>query len=259
LKIRKKTRRVVRKTLMRPWIMYGRQDYVFILSHMRSRSTLLSHILGSHPELCGYAEMHNSYIDHIDLLWLRHQLYERGEKSPVGRLALDKILHDSLILSPKVYDNVKVKKIFLLRDPAETVKSILNMGRKLQNVPWHMDQKQVFSYYNERLKTLVSYAKETMNPGFFIDSEDLVKHSGRVLKELSQWLGLKETLRENYATFKYTGVEKHGDPFANIKTGKIVKQKSDYSEIVLEEELLREAARNFETTRKLLHKYCITG
>jgi len=258
LKPRKKLKRVLRKSLCRPWILWGGKHYVFILSHMRSRSTLLSHILGSHPRISGYAEMHNSYQNAIDLLWLRHQLYERGEKTPVGRWALDKILHDSQIISPAICDNPDVRKIFLLRNPAETVKSIIHMGNKLQNVPWHMDQVEVFTYYNNRLRTLVGYVERAGNPGFFIESGDLVKRSSDVLEGLSDWLGLKEKLRSTYATFKYTGVEKHGDPFANIKSGKILAEKSDYSDIVLDEQLLARAGETYAASCELMRKRCIT-
>ena len=33
-----------------------RRNYIFLLSHVRGYTTLLSHILGSHREISGYAE-----------------------------------------------------------------------------------------------------------------------------------------------------------------------------------------------------------
>ena len=42
-------------------------SYIFVLSHMRSFSSLLCHILGSHSEISGYLETHLSYIGRSDL------------------------------------------------------------------------------------------------------------------------------------------------------------------------------------------------
>jgi hypothetical protein len=258
LKFQKKLRRVLRKTLRRPWILFGNKGYIFVLSHMRSRSTLLSHILGSHPSIAGYAESRYSYYNFIDLLLLRHKIYELGEKSPVGRLALDKLLHDSLTISPDVAEDPKIKKIFLLRSPAETVKSIIHMGTTLQKVAWHTDQAAVFRYYNTRLNTLTQYACHPFSPGFFIHSADLIERTESVLESLSAWLELKDSLQSSYSIFKYTGSRKHGDPFANIKTGKILTEQSDYSSIVLDKNLLDEANYNFALACETMRKHCAT-
>jgi hypothetical protein len=245
LKLLKRWRRVVIKTIRRPWILC-------------SRSTLLSHILGSHSHVAGYAETHKSYSNSIDLLLLRHKIYELGQKSPVGRLALDKLLHDSLKLSPAMTGDPAVKKIFLLRPPEETVKSIIHMGIKLQKVRWHTDQAAVFHYYNTRLNTLTQYACHPSSRGFFIHSNDLVEHTDRVLESLSSWLGLKDRLQSSYSIFKYTGLRKYGDPFDNIKTGKILTEKSDYSSIELCKYFLDEANKNFTAACKTIKKCCET-
>jgi hypothetical protein len=259
MKYRKKLKKLVCKSLRHPWVLWGRKEYVFILSHMRSRSTLLSHILGSHPRICGYAEMHQSYETPVDLLWLRHQLQQRGEKSPVGRFALDKMLHDAQILSPSICDHPHIKKIFLLRPPAEAVKSIIHMGHTLKNVAWHTDPVAVFSYYNQRLQTLGNYAKRTKIPGFFIESGDMIQRPGRLLEALSAWLDLEAKLQSTYSTFRYTGQEKHGDPSANIKAGKILSQKSDYTTIVLDENLLSAAHENYLSTCETMQRHCVTA
>src|SRR5262245_13075611 len=39
---------------------------LFVLSHMRSYSSLLSHVLGSHPEIDGYCETHLRYRSGLD-------------------------------------------------------------------------------------------------------------------------------------------------------------------------------------------------
>jgi hypothetical protein len=42
----------------RPGVFLGSRAYVLVLSHMRSFSSMLCHVLGSHEEIAGYAEMH---------------------------------------------------------------------------------------------------------------------------------------------------------------------------------------------------------
>jgi hypothetical protein len=41
---------------------------LFVLGHMRSYSSLLCHILGSHPQIDGYCETHIKYRTRFDLL-----------------------------------------------------------------------------------------------------------------------------------------------------------------------------------------------
>ena len=43
--------------------MSERYSRIFLLSHMRAFSSLAGHILGSHPAINGYFEMHISYDD----------------------------------------------------------------------------------------------------------------------------------------------------------------------------------------------------
>ena len=48
--------------------------YLFVLGHMRSYSSLLCHILGSHPQINGYCETHVKYRSRFDLLRLRSRV-----------------------------------------------------------------------------------------------------------------------------------------------------------------------------------------
>ena len=70
--------RNLRLLLRHPSVYLGRREYVIVLSHMRSYSTLLAHLLGSHPEIAGYAEMHTSYAQRRDLLRLRRKWRARS-------------------------------------------------------------------------------------------------------------------------------------------------------------------------------------
>src|SRR5215467_8996279 len=48
--------------------------HLFVFGHMRSYSSLLCHILGSHPEIDGYCETHIKYRWYFDLLRLRYRV-----------------------------------------------------------------------------------------------------------------------------------------------------------------------------------------
>jgi hypothetical protein len=50
--------------------------YIFILSHMRSRSSLLSHILGSNREINGHSELHQNYTGRKSLLEMKLNIYQ---------------------------------------------------------------------------------------------------------------------------------------------------------------------------------------
>ena len=57
--------------------------YLFVVGHMRSYSSLLAHILGSHPRIVGYAEMHQKYRNVLDLLELTRKVERTCDKSGV--------------------------------------------------------------------------------------------------------------------------------------------------------------------------------
>ncbi len=44
------------------------RPFIVLLSHMRSYSSVLSHILGSHPRICGHSELHCQTLTHHGIL-----------------------------------------------------------------------------------------------------------------------------------------------------------------------------------------------
>ena len=76
-----------------PRALAGRFQYVFILSHMRAYTSLLAHILGSHPEISGYFELHQDYRGDFDLLRMRVGVATGLRYRLRGRYVLDKVLH----------------------------------------------------------------------------------------------------------------------------------------------------------------------
>ncbi len=106
------------------------RHYVFLLSHMRGYSTLVSHILGSHPEISGYAEDRLSYRTQLDLLKLRCVIYRLGNYKTGCRYFLDKVLHNEFALADTILNRRNVHIVFLIREPAATLKSMVAMHHK---------------------------------------------------------------------------------------------------------------------------------
>jgi hypothetical protein len=74
---------------------------IFLLSHMRVYTSLAGHILGSHPQINGYYEMHLGYED-AAALDRQLELYRQGERlKPSSRYLFDKLLHDDYVLKPE--------------------------------------------------------------------------------------------------------------------------------------------------------------
>jgi len=226
---------IVRK----PKLLKPNAKYIFMLSHMRSRSSLLSHILGSNEQICGYSELHYSYPKKSSLLKMHVELYQDLRCDFDDKYLFDKLLHNSMLLSDEVVRYTSPKLIFLLREPESTVKSIINMG-DLTGEDGYKNQHIAFDYYINRLKMLMEYAKN--NDGvFFVDSDELVDKPEDVLVKLSSWLSLEKPLSQNYSIFNRTGATGAGDPSKNIKEGKIIQTKK-HDNVELDKELLLKAS-----------------
>src|SRR5215469_10659813 len=132
--------------------------YLFVLGHMRSYSSLLCHILGSHPQIDGYCETHIKYRTRLDLLRLRSRVVRLTGEPLHGRYVLDKILHN-YPLADGILRSHNTLALVLLRRPVPTVRSIINMGLHYGDIPWHRDLDLVSSYYEERLAMLVRLAE----------------------------------------------------------------------------------------------------
>jgi hypothetical protein len=198
------------------------QGWIFVVSHMRSFSTLLCHILGSHEEIAGYVETHQSYLGRIDLHRLTRTIRETTDDPLVRRYALDKILHNYVHIAPSVLSRSDVKILFLLRNAEDTLKSILNLFHGQPSTAPISDPESALDYYVTRLKQIEQYSAQLGRNARFLESEQLLDETDAVLEGLAQWLGLSEPLSPNYRTFKFTGEDYFGDPSPAIKTGKIV-------------------------------------
>lgn len=227
---------------LHPQLRRCNSKYLFILSHMRSRSTALSHILGSHDEICGYSELRRSYNSRMDFLGMRAALYQDLKCDFEGKYLLDKLLHNHQHINKDLIDSIDYKIIFLLRNPKSSITSAVKLGQARGSGWQYVDK--VTDYYCERLERLEEYANGFDGRYFFIESDQLVTNTEPLLADLSEWLALPKPLQNSYNRFNNTGRRLYGDSSENINAGKLVKTQP-HGEIEIPTELLNRAEQAY--------------
>jgi len=246
----------VSQALLRtPKAFFCARDYLFVIGHMRSYSSLLCHILGSHPEISGYSEMHQHYYNAVDLAQLRHRVYLANDKQLKGRFVLDKLV-DGHKIAGNVLRRPDVHCLFLIRNAEDTLKSIVHMGKTMIDYGWYQDIAQVAAYYAKQLEKIQCYAKQTIGTAVFLEAERIVETPSQTLTALTEVLGLTEPLREDYSIFAQTGVPGHCDPSDNIKTGKVVPGRQTHEEILIPAPLKEQAEEAYWKCVTALRRCC---
>jgi ADP-ribose pyrophosphatase YjhB (NUDIX family) len=192
---------------------------LLVLGHMRSGSTLLLHLLLDHPQISGLGERNAPYRSAADLGRLvmetrvrRRLLLERL------RYVADQINHDRFTPDPAVLRDRRVRILFLVRQPAATIASLLDL-MQTHYQPWSVTQ--AVDYYVERLETLAGYARsrDDARGAGFLTYEELTERPSVTLPRLQAFLGTTPAFAETYRLHQFTG--QRGDPSANIRSGRI--------------------------------------
>jgi len=193
---------------------------------MRSYSSVLSHILGSHPQIDGYCETHTKYRTRFDL-WRLHSRVRKLTGEPLdGNYIFDKILHD-YPLARSILSSSRTRGIVLIRRPRDTVRSIIEMGLNYSPVPWHRDFEQVARYYETRLAGLLRLCELLRGRVVFLEAESLLLNPREALDQLGAFLQLQSPLQQEYRRFAHTGELGFGDPSKAISAGRITVAERD--------------------------------
>jgi len=193
---------------------------LFVLGHMRCYSSLLCHILGSHPEIDGYCETHIKYRWRPDLLRLRRRVARLTGEPLRGRYVLDKMLHN-YPLAPSIVSRGTTRALVLLRRPPAALLSVVSLGREHIDVGWYQDLERVTGYYESRLARLAMLARALGRRALFVEAESLLTHPERVLARIASFLELSSPLATRYRSFAHTGEPGYGDPSALLLAGEV--------------------------------------
>ncbi|MGM5470914.1 sulfotransferase family protein [Flavobacteriaceae bacterium LMO-SS05] len=196
-------------------------NLIFLISHMRSGSTLLEHILSSNNQILGFGEQSRVYTKKSD--FKKMELFIRWNQKKIfkySKYVVDQILHNKYTPNIDFLINHNVKFIFLARSPIETISSIENLGSH----PYSKANRGLYNsidYYINRLVEIISMSKIIpVNRQFFLTYTDLTEKTDQTLLGISEFLELKTTLKKDYKLKRSTG---HlGDKFENIKKGTII-------------------------------------
>jgi hypothetical protein len=197
------------------------REYVFLLSHMRSYSTVLSHVLGSSPEISGYAESQVKFRRRADLWRLRLNVARAVGGWPTGRYLLDKQLHNHQLL-PRRWWELDVRALIFVRRPEPALASIRRLAAATRPGGPLDGWDAAAQYYCERLTTLASRGIALGPRALAFPAEEIVERPGPLLGRIEKHLGLGRPLSPEYRIRTLTGDAGHGDPSARIRAGRIL-------------------------------------
>jgi hypothetical protein len=224
------------------------RDRIFLLSHMRAYTSLAGHILGSHPRINGYYEMHLGYED-ASALDRQLALYRQSDAlKPGSRYLFDKLLHNEHVLVPERLGPVEIRILISLAEPEHTIRSIVHLFARKESEDPYASPVEAARYYVERIKALAEFARN--HPGYcYFDAELWQRAPERLLPALTEWLELDSPLSERYRTFSQTGKPLKGDSSPRIHGGEIDRARSDYSHVAVPETALQAAREAYREAR----------
>lgn len=239
-----------------PYRIIGRKrtyKILFILSHMRSGSSLLTHILNSNPEIIGYGETHIQYSSEKDFKTLMFKDYWNIRDLNMNhKYVLDKVLHNHKFLKHQFLDSEQILAIFLIREPRRSLASMLELKP-------HWTEQDALNYYCQRLFKLDEYAKFINNKkrSLLIIHDQILNNSNSVFDDLKKFLETQEGFSEEYQLTRRTGQRDIGDWQGNIKAGRIIRtpRKLDNN---ISQESLEKAMQVFNQCQSSLAMYCTT-
>jgi len=217
---------------------------------MRAFTSLVGHILGSHPQINGYYEMHISY-DNAQALHNQLDLFLKNDDlKACSRYLFDKLLHNEYLLRLERLNITGTKVLLTMREPEQSIKSIVNLFAQKKTDELYASPIEATNYYIDRVTTLAGFCQSVGEGCYYFDAEMLQSAPDVVLPYLSRWLDLETPLSDRYAIFTQTGKGRTGDSSKNIHTGKINKAQSDYSAISIPEQQLEMAQQVYRDCRQ---------
>ncbi len=232
--------------------IYRDLNTLFVVSHMRGFTSLLTHLLGAHPQIAGYFETHRNYFGIDDLLRLRRILHDSDGLSGAETWIVDKLLDVDRVVADRVAAREDVFFLFMLRRPQPTLKSLIATGERYG---WRVNAESAGRYYFTRLEQIAAQAERAPG-GLYLDAEDIVDATEATLERLTRALALDSPLQPEYRIHSKTSEPGLGDQSEYLRQGKIIRQRDDYAGLELAPDLLDRALRAWENCRERLLAVC---
>lgn len=219
-------------------------EWLFVLGHMRSGSSLLVHLLNSNPEVLGYGETPIRYAGRrsfVDLHDHVHDQFEAHDEPPGRRYryVMEKILWPH-VRPGDWLRKVPLSVIVIVRRPEATLPSMLSRDIDGVHTP-----KEALSYYVERLQHVQEMLQEYGSSFVLLTCTDLTERTDDTLRHISEYLGLDERLAPTYDTMWSTGESGIGDPSDNIKEGRVRLGTRTSHDVDLDPEVLGQARERY--------------
>ena len=227
------------------------KQHILLLSHMRAYTSLFGHIMGSNPDICGYYEMHIGYYGWKSLVRQKLLYFKNEEIKPHFSRMFDKVLHNDHQISANLLNRRQVRTIFSLRQPQDTIPSILKLYRETD--PSHEFNSESFAtdYYIKRLTELENLAGSLKQAFFYFDAESLKQNPNECLGCLSDWLELRVPLSSNYDLQRNTSIKRFGDTSSKLEAGRVIQGKAT-SGFGYETDTMSEALQMHQRVRSFL-------
>lgn len=232
--------------------------YIFIISAMRSGSTLVQHIVGQQKHVLSAGETKIEYVDAGKLADLREHVFAynavpENEQASEDWIYLEKCVHDRYLPAIRPVERPDMRFIFILRQPHASLSSLL----ELKNWPYTESLESAAWYYTERPKVMVRLAREVNRPenAYFLTYEDFLENTERHLRGLTAFLGMPEPLTQEYRKQKWTAKLSLGDVSSNIKTQQVVANEREKL-VDLPGELAQQLNRAFSDSCRELASIC---
>jgi len=229
-----------------------RHSRIFLLSHMRAFTSLAGHILGSHPQINGYYEMHISYEDASALDKQLEVFLENDVLKESSRYLFDKLLHNDYLLKPEQIGLANIKILISLLEPEHTIKSIVDLFAQKEIEDPYASPVEAANYYIARIQAIADFSRTANQPYYYFDAELFQRAPETLLPRLSDWLELDTPLSERYQIFSHTGKARKGDSSERIHSGRIDRTPVDYSHVAIPEEVLGRAREVYQECRRQL-------
>jgi len=195
-------------------------SFVFLVSHMRSYSSLLGHLLAQTRSIDGYSELHRAYTTEDDLERMASDVRATLDGPLMGDRLFDKLLHRACTIDPAIVARDDVRIILSVRTPAATLASLVALGSRDDSVRWAADPERALLHYQRRLEDIRELAKCAPDAALLV-ADDLFRSPRSILDEIGVFLGLDEPVPEHYRLQPLTGHKRSGDSSAKIRSGVI--------------------------------------